>query len=116
MKRVGRNNRSTFAVTAPENSESWPTTIGALSEVKAPVSQVADEAHRAYERAADKHAQDLGVSRSEFFATAARRDLEELDRSTLTQQIDEALARINFDDSASAAVAAGHDRLARPDD
>ena len=66
--------------------------------------------------AVDKRAQELGQSRSEFFATAARRYLEELDRSSLTQQIDEALAHIAPDDSAAAAVATGHARLALDDD
>jgi metal-responsive CopG/Arc/MetJ family transcriptional regulator len=66
--------------------------------------------------AADRRAQQLGVSRSEFFATAARRYLEELTRSSLTQQIDEALAHITSDDSAQAAVEAGQARLAAGDD
>jgi antitoxin MazE6 len=66
--------------------------------------------------AVDKRAQELSVSRSEFFATAARRYLEELDRLSLTQQINEALAHLTTDDSAAAAVAAGSARLAAGDD
>lgn len=66
--------------------------------------------------AADRRAQELGVSRSEFFATAARRYVEELDRSSLTQQIDEALAHVTSDDSAPAAAAAGRTRLGSGDD
>jgi len=66
--------------------------------------------------AADKRAQELGMSRSAFFATAARRYIEELDRSSLTQQINEALAHLTSDDSAAAAVAVGHARLAAGDD
>jgi hypothetical protein len=34
----------------------------------------------------------LGVSRSEFFATAARRYLDELDRGSLTASVNEAVA------------------------
>lgn len=43
-------------------------------------------------RRVDERAAVLGVSRSEFFATAAARYLDELDRASLTGRIDEALA------------------------
>jgi Arc/MetJ family transcription regulator len=65
---------------------------------------------------ATKQAADLGISRSEFFARAARRYLDELAAGSLTQQIDEALETAGPDDSAAAAAAAGRSRLARQDD
>ena len=54
------------------------------------------------------------MSRSEFYATAAARYLDELETHTLTQQLDEALARggaTNTRDAASI-TDAGLDRLA----
>jgi metal-responsive CopG/Arc/MetJ family transcriptional regulator len=67
---------------------------------------------------ATRQAAELGISRSEFFARAARRYLDELAERSLTQQIDEALeqATLEEDDSAAAAVAAGRARLASQDD
>jgi hypothetical protein len=44
--------------------------------------------------AVDEAAARLGISRSEFFATAAGRYLEELERASLTRSVDEAIARI----------------------
>lgn len=61
--------------------------------------------------AATRRAQELGVSRSEFLATAARRYLDHLDRLSLTAQIDAALALSDSDDSSKDAVAAGRARL-----
>ena len=55
-----------------------------------------------------RRAQDLGVSRSEFFARAAEHYLAELDRNSLTRAIDEALAgEGDGDDTNAAAAAAG---------
>jgi metal-responsive CopG/Arc/MetJ family transcriptional regulator len=68
-----------------------------------------------YEQAT-RQAAELGISRSEFFARAARRYLHELAEDSLTQQIDEALDAAGSDDSAAVAVAAGRDRLASEDD
>ncbi len=65
---------------------------------------------------ATKRAAELGISRSEFFARAARRYLDELAERSLTQQIDEALQTAGSDDAASAAAAAGRRRLAREAD
>ena len=62
---------------------------------------------------ASRRAADLGMSRSEFFTRAAQRYLDELDAESVTRQIDAALERLgSVDDSAAAAVAAGHRRLA----
>lgn len=60
----------------------------------------------------------LGMSRSEFFATAAQRYLDELDAKTLTGQIDAALATLGSaaDASAGDAVAAGRRVLGALDD
>ncbi len=58
---------------------------------------------------ASKRAKDLGLSRSEFFARAASSYLDELDAHSVTRQIDAALDQIGgMDDSAAAAVEAGH--------
>jgi hypothetical protein len=67
-----------------------------------------------YEQATRKAA-ELGISRSEFFARAARRYLDDLAAEaaeSLTQQIDEALQIAGVDDTADLAVAAGRRRLA----
>jgi len=65
---------------------------------------------------ATRQAAELGISRSEFFARAARRYLDDLAEESLTQQIDEALEAAGPDDSVDAAVAAGRTRLAGEDD
>jgi metal-responsive CopG/Arc/MetJ family transcriptional regulator len=67
-----------------------------------------------YEQATRKAA-ELGISRSEFFARAARRYLDDLaaeSEQSLTQQIDEALEVAGIDDTEDLAVAAGRRRLA----
>ena len=61
---------------------------------------------------ASKRAVELGISRSEFFATAAQRYLDMLDDQSLTQQIDDAVSLAAEDDSNQAAAAAGKARLA----
>jgi metal-responsive CopG/Arc/MetJ family transcriptional regulator len=65
---------------------------------------------------AERHATELGVSRSEFFTTAARHYIRELDAQSLTGRIDAALALAGPDDSSSAAVRAGRRVLADGDD
>lgn len=67
-----------------------------------------------FERAS-RRAQQLGVSRSEFFATAAKRYLAELDRESLTSRIDEALALVGDDPDLALATDAGRARLAQDD-
>lgn len=55
-----------------------------------------------------QRAQDLGMSRSEFFARAAEHYLSELDDEQLTDAINDALnADVGGDDSNAAAAAAG---------
>jgi predicted DNA-binding protein len=62
---------------------------------------------------ASRRAKDLGMSRSEFFARAANRYLEELDAGSVTRQIDDAVERIGrAGESAEVAVEAGR-RLLR---
>jgi hypothetical protein len=62
---------------------------------------------------ASRRAQDLGMSRSEFFSRAAVRYLDLLDAESVTQQIDEVLAGLDAVDSSTIdAVAAGHRLLA----
>ena len=69
-----------------------------------------------FERAS-RRAKDLGVSRSEFFARAADRYLDELDAEAVTGQINASLDQLDVpDDSASQAVSAGHKVLAGVDD
>ncbi len=58
-----------------------------------------------FDRVAQR-ASDLGVSRSEFFARAAQRYLDELDAQSLTGQIDSALERVHGTDGAEAAAVA----------
>jgi metal-responsive CopG/Arc/MetJ family transcriptional regulator len=60
---------------------------------------------------ATRRAMALGISRSEFFAIAARRYLDALERESLTARIDQALDDVADDDSSDAAVAAGRSRL-----
>jgi metal-responsive CopG/Arc/MetJ family transcriptional regulator len=67
-------------------------------------------------RQATRQAAELGISRSEFFARAARRYLDELAAQSLTQQIDQALQAAGCDDSATAATAVGRTRLATGDE
>ncbi|OEV04845.1 ribbon-helix-helix protein, CopG family [Streptomyces oceani] len=65
-----------------------------------------------YERAS-RRASDLGVSRSEFFARAAQRYLDELDAQSLTGQIDDALEYVGtLDEATSDAIEAGRRLLA----
>jgi hypothetical protein len=66
---------------------------------------------------ASQRAQELGLSRSEFFARAAGRYLDELDAESTTRQIDEALAQLDqLDESSTAALVAGRRTLAGVDD
>jgi metal-responsive CopG/Arc/MetJ family transcriptional regulator len=67
-----------------------------------------------YEQAT-RQAAELGISRSEFFARAARTYLDQLAAQSLTQQIDEVL-QAGQDDSNTAASAAGRSYLARQDE
>ena len=50
---------------------------------------------------ATRQAAELGISRSEFFARAARRYLDELASRSLTQQVNDALKAAGNDDSRS---------------
>jgi metal-responsive CopG/Arc/MetJ family transcriptional regulator len=65
---------------------------------------------------AERRAAQLGVSRSEFFTTAARHYIQELDALSLVGRIDGALALAGTDDSSQAAVRAGRRALAEGDD
>jgi Arc/MetJ family transcription regulator len=64
---------------------------------------------------ATRQAAELGISRSEFFARAARRYLDELASRSLTQQVNDALSAAGDDDSAAAAAEAGRQLLAAGD-
>jgi metal-responsive CopG/Arc/MetJ family transcriptional regulator len=65
---------------------------------------------------ATKRAGELGISRSEFFARAARRYLDELSAESLTRQIDETLRAAGAEDGGQVAAQAGRKRLAREAD
>ena len=65
---------------------------------------------------ASGQAAELGISRSEFFARAARRYLDELAAQSLTRQIDQVLFAAADDDSGAAAAAVGRRLLAAEDD
>lgn len=61
-----------------------------------------------YERVS-KRAQDLGMSRSEFFSRAAAHYLDQLDSASVTDQIDQAVAALGEPDGSVAdAVSVGH--------
>ena len=83
---------------------------GYTEDVKTAIS-LPDET---YEQAT-RQAAELGISRSEFFARAARSYLDELASHSLTQQINEAL-QTAADDSNAAAAAASRRYLAGQDD
>jgi len=83
---------------------------GYTNTVKTAISLPDDTYEQASRRAAE-----LGISRSEFFARAARRYLDELASQSLTQQINQALQAAD-DDSNAAAVAVGRSYLAAQDD
>jgi hypothetical protein len=68
-----------------------------------------------FERAT-RWAHELGISRSEFFARAASRYINDLSADALTRQIDDALLAAGADDSNAAAVAAGRKHLISQDD
>jgi len=90
----------------------WLSVIpGYTGDVKTAISLPDDTYAQASRRAAE-----LGISRSEFFARAARRYLDELASQSLTQQIDKALETATADDSNAAAAAAGRSYLAAQDD
>ncbi len=75
--------------------------------MKTAISLPEDVFHRASRRA-----EELGLSRSEFFARAAKNYLDVLDERSVTAQIDAALAQQSgTDDSTTGAVAAGRARL-----
>lgn len=80
---------------------------GYTSDVKTAISLPDDTFEQATKQAAE-----MGISRSEFFARAARRYLDELASRSLTEQVNEALRAAGSDDSAAAAAAAGRERLA----
>jgi metal-responsive CopG/Arc/MetJ family transcriptional regulator len=67
-----------------------------------------------YEQAS-RQAAELGISRSEFFARAARNYLDQLTAQSLTEQINDALSG-TVDDSNTAAAAAGRRVLAAQDE
>lgn len=65
---------------------------------------------------AERQAAALGISRSDFFTRAAQRYLDLLEAESLAGRIDAALELVGTDESADAAVAAGHRRLAAVED
>src|SRR5699024_5235624 len=105
----------------PAGRATVPLSIGSLSKLvilsytrgmKTAIS-MPDET---YERVS-KRANDLGMSRSEFFSRAADRYLEELDAASLSDQINEALdILVEAENSTTDAVTAGHRLLESADD
>ena len=83
--------------------------LGYTRNVKTAISLPDDT----YEQAT-RQAAELGISRSEFFARAARSYLDELASHSLTQQINQALQTAG--DDSNAAAAAGRSYLAGQDD
>jgi len=68
-----------------------------------------------FERA-EAQAHALGMSRSEFVTRAIQHYLEDLEKGSLTRQIDAALDVIHMDVSSRIAVEIGHRLLAHEDD
>ena len=64
----------------------------------------------------ERRAAQLGVSRSQFYATAAARYLEDLERTSLTAKINEALELAGEDAEESLVTAYSQRRLAADDD
>ena len=64
----------------------------------------------------EHRAAELGVSRSQFYATAAARYLEDLDRSSLTARINEALEQAGVDSDESLVTSYSRRRLAADTD
>lgn len=64
----------------------------------------------------DRRAAELGVSRSQFYATAAARYLDDLERSSLTAKINEALELAGEDPDESVVTSYSRRRLAVDDD
>jgi metal-responsive CopG/Arc/MetJ family transcriptional regulator len=64
----------------------------------------------------ESRAAELGISRSELFARAARQYLDRLADASLTEQIDTAIDAAGGDDSGYAAATAGRAFLAAIDD
>jgi metal-responsive CopG/Arc/MetJ family transcriptional regulator len=65
----------------------------------------------------ERGAAALGITRSEFFARAAQRYLDELERQSLTARINAALdAQTRPDDATADLIAYGRRRLAAMDD
>lgn len=93
-------------VSARSQPELYPVI---LSRVKTAISLPDELFSRVEARAAE-----LGVNRSEFFAAAASRYLDETDAAGLTTAVDTALrhAGAASAEEARAVVAAGRDRLA----
>ena len=61
--------------------------------------------------AASRRAQELGMSRSEFFSRAAAHYLAELDGASLTARLDAALDAATDDETEAAVVQAGRRAL-----
>ena len=64
---------------------------------------IPDETFQEAERRADA----LGISRSEFFTVAAMHYIDELDAQSLTSRIDAAIDLVGEDESSGTAVSAG---------
>ena len=64
----------------------------------------------------ERRAAELGVSRSQFYATAAARYLEDLERTSLTAKINDALLQAGEDPDESLVTSYSRRRLAADDD
>lgn len=84
---------------------------GYTGTVKTAIS-IPDETFQEAERRADA----LGVSRSEFFTIAARHYIDELDAQSLTRRIDTVVDLLGDDDSSLAAVDHGRAMMAADTD
>lgn len=106
---VSHPRRSVQAFPVPRHCER--VIPGYTEHVKTAIS-VPDEI---FEQAAGQAA-ELGISRSEFFARAARRYLDELAAQSLTSHINQALQAGGDDGAGAEAVSAGRRLLIAGDD
>lgn len=79
--------------------------------MKTAISVPDDTFHRV-----ERQAAELGVSRSQFYATAAARYLEDLERASLTATINQALEAAGTDADGPLVAAYSRRRLAASDD
>ena len=91
-----------------------PVADGSYPVILLPVKTAISVPDETFERV-ERRAAELGVSRSQFYATAAARYLHDLERSSLTAKINEALELAGEDVDESVVTSYSRQRLAADD-